>query len=315
MSKWFSFISMCFLCFLYGALAVTFHFFPYKYFEKIKIAWEAYHSTLKEEVFERNPVQFEFIDNTGLSKPTVLKNAYSKGDNNSEYILVSGGPSQYLDYCPKYGCLAWIIDRKGRIHHVWKVNPVKVWGHIKRIKGYTRPDNFYPAGLYLFSNGDLLVIYQGRNTYPYAIGIALFDKDSHLLWKKETFSHHWLFVDRHGYIYVPSLKLHESPYPVGDTRAKIICESKKIYEDNIKVLKRDGTLVKEFSINNILIKNGFIGLLYEGNKSSNPEYKSCDPLHLNDIRLVPPHIAKAHPWLKAGDILVSLRNPNTLFIF
>ena len=41
----------------------------------------------------------------------------------------------------------------------------------------------------------------------------------------------------------------------------------------------------------------------------------CDPLHLNHVRLLTKEDAPAYPTLAAGDMLISVRNLNTIAIW
>ena len=94
---------------------------------------------------------------------------------------------------------------------------------MSRIEGFTKADNTYPIGFHLFKNGDLLVNYQARNTFPFGVGLAKFDKDSNLLCKKEGVSHHWFSIDEKGFIYVPTLDILDSPIYLGGTQVNIAC--------------------------------------------------------------------------------------------
>lgn len=306
-------LSFCVLTYLLGGLSVTFEMFPYQWFSDAKLAYEALEQAVPEEILTSRPTKFEGLEEDGLTGPTVLQGGQcSVGAD--ELILVNGGYYQMMSECPNFGCLAWIMERDGSIRHVWEVDPQEVWGDVKRIAGFNQPDNMYPAGMHLYENGDLLVVFQARNTYPYAVGIARFDKDSNLLWKVENYGHHWPSVDDDGLIYVPSLNPVDSPLVLGDTSAKVVCGAKKIYEDLIRVYSPDGKLLKSISVTQALLKSGYIGLVYEGNRSGVLEYDECDPTHLNDVRVLSRDIADQYPGLNAGDILVSMRNNNTVAV-
>ena len=163
-------------------------------------------------------------------------------------ILVTGGPYELMAKCPELGCLAWIMDRSGTVYHTWPIHRDAPWGDVKRHVGFSNPDNIYPSGLHLYDNGDLLVSYQARNTFPYSVGLAKFDKNGTLLWHKESLSHHWFYVDRDGLIYTPSHQIIDSPLLVSDTKQSIFCAEKKIYEDIVLVLKPDGEVVRKISV-------------------------------------------------------------------
>jgi hypothetical protein len=45
-----------------------------------------------------------------------------------ELFLITGGPYKLMEFCPRLGCLAWLMDRRGVIHHVWPIDPSVPWG-------------------------------------------------------------------------------------------------------------------------------------------------------------------------------------------
>ena len=75
------------------------------------------------------------------------------------------------------------------------------------------------------------------------------------------------------------------------------------YEDTILKVSPDGEVLDEISV--LLAMRSLPGLLP-------PRSDTFDPTHLNDIELVTPELAAAFPMLKAGDLLVSMRNVSSL---
>jgi hypothetical protein len=62
------------------------------------------------------------------------------------------------------------MNRKGTIRHVWDIGPRSTWEDVEQIWGFSRASNICAVGAHLFDYGDLLVSYQGRNTYLYGAG-------------------------------------------------------------------------------------------------------------------------------------------------
>ncbi len=308
------FLSIMLLVFLWGGLSVSFGFFPHSLFEEARIAWDALNEVAEEEIIDSKPSKFEELVPEGGENSPVATSFVKKSSADNDLILINGGYFQLMSECPTFGCLAWIIDRDGNVRHTWEIDPQAVWGDVERISGFNKAENIYPAGMHLYDNGDLLVIFQARNTFPYAVGIAKFDKNSSLLWEVESLSHHWLSVDDEGLIYAPSLNPVDSPMKIGNTSVRVACKSKKVYEDMINVYTPDGKLVKKISVTKALIESGYSGLVYEGNQSKIPEYDECDPTHLNDVKVLTKEMAPEYPGLNAGDLLVSMRNNNTIAV-
>src|SRR5215472_9536244 len=115
--------------------------------------------------------------------------------------------------------------------------------------------------MHLYPDGGLLVSFQGAFTFPYAIGLARFDKDSRLLWKKELLNHHWFSVAEDGRIFALSMRPVETPRAVADTRYSIASPDGKVLEDRVMILDDQGNVLDEIPILDSLIASGWTGLL------------------------------------------------------
>jgi hypothetical protein len=308
--------ALCFLSIVYGALSVHFGWWPSSFIADAKNAATALLSTKEEELSKNWPTSMERFDNSGYTKPTVINHGSASGFED-ELIFVLGGNQQLRSHCPINGCIAWLMDRKGTIRHVWDIGTELIWKDANHIEGFNRASNIYPVGAQLFTNGDLLLTYQGRNTFPYGVGLAKFDKDSNLLWKKENFSHHWLSVDKDGFIYVPVFSPLETPVQLGKSKLQINCGGGVLQEDLIAILDPDGNEVDRISVLQSLVDSDYLGLVFQAIHSDLPlplNYRECDPTHLNDVRIISEEDAATSPHLDAGNLIVSLRSINTIAV-
>jgi hypothetical protein len=298
--------SLACACFLYGLAAGRYKVFPYRILRDARTAFIALAGA-------REPA-----DQLGLATyrrqvlaPTATQYAAEVGD---EMFLVSGGAGYLQDHHPD-GCLAWLIDRRGDIKHIWKHDP-SVWKTLElvtRVPGLS--GEAYPVGMHLFDDGGLLVTYHAANTFPFAVGLARFDVHSNLLWKKELFTHHWLTVTPDGRIFVPAVRIVDAPIPIGQTEACITSDGGKVYSDVILILDANGHELDEISMLDALFASGWSGLFTRPDSAAHSaDLLTDDPLHLNDIQLVSDRCAASQPWLSPGDWLVSFRNINTIGI-
>jgi hypothetical protein len=309
-------LALCFLSVLYGALSVHQGWWPASLVGDAKNAATALITTQDEELRRNWPTSMEHFDQTGYTQPTVIQHGSDSGFED-DLIFVLGGKQQLRSHCPDNGCLAWIIDRKGAIKHIWDIGPKLIWDDMEYVEGFSRASNIYAVGALPFQNGDLLVTYQGRNTYPYGVGLAKFDKDSNLLWKKENFSHHWMSVDKDGFIYVPVFSPQPTPIQLGQSMLNIGCNGGTIQEDVIAILDPDGNEVDRISVLQSLIDSDYLGIVFQAIHSDHPLpllYNECDPIHLNDVQVISAEDAATSPHLSAGDLLVSLRSTNTIAV-
>lgn len=330
---WLAFVvSLLVLGFLYGMAANYFDLWPNRYIKQAQVAYETYQTLSHRSFWDFKPSGFMFYDDEGPDKPTVILDTLS-GDQGSvtspedELILVGGGVLTHRnDYCPDYGCLAWLMDRKGRVLHTWEVDPEPIWQVIEKsgLISYNKDDPNIQTGsdrlvnfqTYMYPNGDLLATYIGRDTYPYGLGMAKFDKDSSLLWVRPNLAHHWFWFDDSDRIYVPGFRPMELPYALGDTQLKLDCPQMQVQEEVILVLDQQGQTIEEISVMDSLVRSGYSGLLFESNdaltSSGTTERDNvsvaCDILHLNDVRPLSESLAAEYPDLNPGDLLISMRS-------
>jgi hypothetical protein len=289
------------LTYLYGVASARFELFPYQFVYEGWLAGKALRKALSEEL---NHLPGVLSVEASAPSPVPPKS----GDASvGELLLVTGWPGVLMDRCPDFGCLAYIMDRQGKIHHVWPIQPDGPWGDTTEMSGFTRIENFYPSSLHLYDNGDLLVSYQGRDMYPYGVGLAMYDKAGKILWKKELLTHHLVSVDAGGRIYAPAHRIIDGPFQIGDTKEQLECDENRIYDDIIYVIDPDGTVIDEISILQSLSDSGLYGLIH---MTEEP----CDPIHLNGVRALAVEDAPEYPELAAGDLLVSMRNINSLAV-
>jgi hypothetical protein len=293
------------LAYLYGVASSRKDWFPAPMVEDGWRAAEAFKEVWDDEVRGLPPGAIDFATIKPIHRrPSEVAKAKAPNPHH-DLFLITGGPFKLMDFCPELGCLAWLMDRSGVIHHVWPIDPSVQWG--ETLSGFPGPEDIIPIGTHVYDDGDLLVTFQGHNTFPFGVGVARFDRNGKLLWKNELNAHHWFDLDDEGLIYVATHRLRESPIELGETDHRLNCEDGKIYEDFVVVLDPGGRIVEEFSLLDAYIESGYAGLL-ERTRSK------CDPLHLNDVRVLKAEDAGDYPGFAAGDILVSTNSVNAVAI-
>jgi len=300
----------------YGAATVHCRIFPFPVLSNAGKAWRALLELVEQN--EERKDDADARDVQGLAGPIVRRHSEAAGH---ELILVAGGPGYLDDENPPEGCLAWIMDRQGVVKHLWCYDP-RTWEKLEKCTAVpgTTPET-YPVGLHLYEDGSLLASFQVRDAFPGAVGLARFDKDSKLLWKKELFNHHWFTVGPDGRIFALSVRIVDSPYTIGATRFALSSADGIVREDLLMILDRDGNVLEEISLLDALIESGWQGLLHtEGATQRGTQASeqflitSGDPTHLNGVELVDAKLAAAHPWLNEGDLLIWMRHTNAVGI-
>ena len=291
---------LCVLSFAFGAASFQFQVFPYPLLRDAKLAWDAWTQVSDQPM----PFGFKEFVVTTARDPLARRVETEAGD---EDILVTGGPYELMDHCPKFGCMAWVTDRKGRIVHVWDVDLDRLWDGLKGISGEVGTLSLTPIGMVLDRDGSLVATFQGRDTFPFAIGIAKFDSAGRIIWKRFDHSHHWPALDDKGRIYTPYATFPKGVDYVADTPIGLKCATGQPYMDGIHVLSPDGKVMRDIPVLQSFLRAGYVGWFY-GLRDG------CDPTHLNSIALVTDEIAKRLPGVKAGDLLISLREPSAIAI-
>jgi hypothetical protein len=232
--------------------------------------------------------------------------------DDGQHILVAGGMNFLPDESTTGHTLAWIMDRAGTIQHVWEYDPA-IWNGLQKVHAAPLKSEVYPVGLHLYADGSLLASFQGKHCWPYAVGLAKFDKDSRLLWKQELLTHHWFSVGDDGRIYAAAMRIIDSPLSLGGSEVEIISPDGRITEDVILILDRDGNVLDEIPMLKALADGGWLGL-FQGATEEPARVRTGDPTHLNDVRVVSAQEAAAHELLEPGDLLVSFRSLNAIGI-
>jgi hypothetical protein len=292
-------VSIAVLSVSYGFFAERYRFFPYSLFDDADKGLNALLAV------EDDALMIGLIAKDPLA-PTVPKVTRFQPDAGTERLLVVGGFYQRMDRCPRFGCLAWVISRDGTVLHSWEVDPEELWAGLEGFHGPVRDQNFYPIGAALDPDGQLILTFHARNLFPYAVGIAKFSADGHVLWKRFDHAHHWIDVDADGRIFAPSMELRKNSNFAG-TAVEARCSAGIRYFDGIRIYARDGSVLHDLWIEDSLIKSGYPGLVY-GLRDG------CDPLHVNSVQVIAPEIAEKIPGVNAGDLLVSIREASAIVI-
>jgi hypothetical protein len=231
-----------------------------------------------------------------------------------EHFLMTGGLNEYLDYCPRFGCVAVEFTRSGKVVHAWQYRPDLLATKETVSRPYEEmlfrfTTNRYPVGLIKLPDGDLVVTFQQWNTFPFAGGIARIHPDGTPVWFRHDYSHHWPRLLSANEIAVPAMRIGPSKisFPLAEsTKVEFACDG-KIEKDIVRILDTGGRVKQEISVFDAVAHSPWRGMLVE---APNP----CVPLHLNYVTSVTPAMVHLFHDVAADDLLVSLRDLNALAI-
>ena len=207
--------------------------------------------------------------------------------------------------------VAEIIDLEGNTVHKWNIDWFEIWPDVKHI-----PENDIPKakpgtnihGAVIMENGDLIFNFESK-------GLIRINPQGKVVWRLPYQTHHSIHRDDDGNLWICGKQFHTEKNP------RLPNLIPPFYEDTILEVTPEGKILREYYVADILRKNGYTGLLYLGTlkneftaiKGEGRLLGPDDILHLNDVE---PFSSKLEEgFFKQGDILVSLRNINTVFVF
>jgi hypothetical protein len=204
---------------------------------------------------------------------------------------------------------AEIIDLHGRTVHTWDINWFKMWPDVQHLPEADIPlekPGTHIHGAVLMENGDLVFNFEKK-------GLIRIDRQGKVVWRLPYITHHTVHRHDDGNLWVCAWKYQT------ERTARLPNLVPPFYEDMILTVSPQGKILKERSVADILRKNGYAGLLYLGTLHNNSTDVSSalslrrDILHLNDVEPFPAKFKEG--FFIHGDVLVSLRNVNTVFVF
>ena len=179
-----------------------------------------------------------------------------------------------------------------KVMHQWRPDYAGIVRLLGKQNRYWPEKNIHNLRLYhplLMPDGSLVF----NNVLSPLIKI---DKGSKMVWSINGIFHHSIEVDADGNIWAPSVIK-----PTGFMRG-ILNDYK---DDAITELSQQGKVLLRRSVAQILMDNGYRTLLL----GTGPYEK--DMLHLNEIQ---PALISGKYWMK-GDLLISIRNRSTVFLY
>lgn len=285
-----SFLSLLFLVFLLGIAFGGLKIYPYPLLRdagKALVALRVHIKNKGKTKFESNlwhPVRKEYLGAKGVT-------IHKSGLAYNGYTLYTSGHDQK----------AFLINMDGRVVHEWHLPLSGIWEPSWNHNRPPKEDRIYFRDAYLYPNGDILLLYIAFGPSPWGLTLVKADKNSQPIWKYPKKMHHDIEVGPDGKIYALSHKILKN---VPQNMAFL---PTPIFEDDIVILDPDGQEIKEISIVESFANSEYREML---KIFSIP--RNGDIFHTNSIVLVTSEISRKFPFTRTGQLLVCLRNLNTL---
>lgn len=279
------------LGFAAGGLVVLNQVFPYRFLYQSNLAA---HALFRQKTRYSDPYRTDLWRRARTARKGVV--AYDPERAFNGYTLYSSSHAQRV----------FLIDMRGRVVHQWHMRYSSFWDAAAEVRRPVPASNIFITRAYLYPDGDLLALYIGVGDTPWGYGLVKMDRDSHLLWKFMAHTHHDLDVGPDGRIYVLT-------HAIVDTPIKRFTQLKAPWiEDYVCILSPGGKLLERVALTPALLNSDYGRLL-----AILPWFSVAgtgDFLHTNAVQVITPEEAARFPYGKAGDVLVSFRELNTIAV-
>jgi hypothetical protein len=276
-------IAILCLCFTYGVMVGKWHVFPYRFLD-------ACLDSLRELRYERShdihPARYE-------GQGVVV---YEPEQLFAGITLIAG----YLKNGDDWNLGIRLIDLNGETLHQWLINPHDIWDRSPHHDYASRSRDVWMEnpcihGVLLLPGGDIIF------NLDY-VGLVRLNASSEIVWKLPYRTHHSVFLDDEGKIWVCGAKWYE------DYVSEFPGVKPPFMDDIILKLSLEGVIERAISVLQTIYKSGYYSLIITSRQ------KTGDILHLNDIELLSKRKEDRFTLFKAGDIMVSVRHINAVFV-
>ncbi len=286
-----------FFAFLYGFVSSHFGWFPHSFMSgalnEIATACQA---TPANSIHHKYPARHDLVGAASYPNPdpTVPQG----------HTEIQQGITLLTSYWPESNWLPGlrVIDLTGRTLHHWTVDVKAIWPacpHQDAIAGSQHRADNYVHGSYLFENGDVLFNVE-------YLGLVRMDASGKVLWRLDGRTDHSIHRADDGNFWVCASTWIVDPKLV----ARFPGLDNPVIDDRAILVSPQGKILREVSILEVLFASKHRPLLWT-TQFANITY---DRTHLNDVEPLSPSMAGEYPLFAAGDLLISLRNINLVFV-
>lgn len=197
-----------------------------------------------------------------------------------------------------------VIDAQGEVHQNWNIEWSDVWPYPPDYLEWQEVPKDRPGthihGAEILANGDLVFNFEH-------LGLVRMNACGGVEWQLPFRTHHSVFVAEDQTLWV-SAQINHLEY---DEQLPLYLPN--YIEPVILQVSPEGEILQQKSVFDLLIDNDLEGALYSQASDNWKPVSRGDTLHLNDVEVFPESMEPG--FFKPGDIMISLRNINTVLVF
>jgi hypothetical protein len=196
-----------------------------------------------------------------------------------------------------------VLAMDGACLHRWDVDWFELWPDASHVPGRFVPKarpGTHVHGAVLLEDGDVVFNFEH-------LGLVRLDCSGDVVWRLPYQTHHSVVREGADRLWVCGQKEHTAPSPAFPNMVAPFAE------DTILLVTTDGRIECEWSVAELLRRSGYQGLLHLGSTDNFTTRIEGDVTHLNHVEPFPRDMQEG--FFRHGDVLVSLRNVNTVFVF
>lgn len=284
------------VCLVYGYAVGHFHIFPYQWlhtvYDEINYIKNDWTGGVERFLvaYEHDPDKaFSEVESGRFSKKTAPE--LRANDPMPGYRAFMGS----FDFDPPAHAVV-LLGPDQRVHHIWRLNEDAVPAEYE-----PREDaNKFPHGMEILPDGSVIFAYDAGSS------LQRFDACGDPLWTTPGAFHHSLSLDIDGeHVWV----LLDASNTVPESA------DKASRRQLVRVGIDNGEIVKRISLRQVMDANPGIDILglHQTDYEDHYEWQE-DSFHENDIEPLPRELAGAFPQFEAGDLLLSLRALDLIFV-
>jgi hypothetical protein len=189
-----------------------------------------------------------------------------------------------------------LIDREGKTLHKWILDRKKTFEGASSRKKPTRTDI---QGSLLLSDGDVVVNLE-------YVGMARLDACGEVLWTLDEGNHHSISQAEDGSFWVPAVS---DTHLSGTEKYPDLLGLREVWVDRILNVSAEGEVLRDIKVLDVLYENDLERFFFQHGRTKG------DITHINDVEPLKSSMAEEYPQFEVGDLLVSLRRINLVFVF